>query len=93
MAVISTNNLRFLIVEQFRKYLTLYTYHYFLYIIIIIICYNWHKYFTHFFPINNGCLEVVLRHNASINVISYEPADLTVHPPPRTAEGGFIFFV
>ena len=27
-------------------------------------------------------------------VIGYEPADLTVHPPPpRTAEGGFIFFV
>ena len=27
-------------------------------------------------------------------IIGYEPADLTVHPPPpRTAEGGFIFFV
>ena len=26
-------------------------------------------------------------------VLGYEPADLTVHPPPRTAEGGFIFFV
>ena len=25
--------------------------------------------------------------------LGYEPADLTVHPPPRTAEGGFIFFV
>ena len=25
--------------------------------------------------------------------IGYEPADLTVHPPPRTAQGGFIFFV
>ena len=26
--------------------------------------------------------------------IGYEPADLTVHPPPpRTAEGRFIFFV
>ena len=25
--------------------------------------------------------------------IGYEPADLTVHRPPRTAEGGFIFFV
>ena len=24
--------------------------------------------------------------------LGYEPADLTVHPP-RTAEGGFIFFV
>ena len=23
--------------------------------------------------------------------IGYEPADLTVTPPPRTAEGGFIF--
>ena len=27
------------------------------------------------------------------NVLGYEPADLTMHPPPRTAEGGFIFFV
>ena len=28
-------------------------------------------------------------------LLSYEPADLTVHspPPPGTAEGGFIFFV
>ena len=26
--------------------------------------------------------------------LGYEPADLTVHPPPpRTTEGGFIFFV
>ena len=23
--------------------------------------------------------------------VGYEPADLTVHSPPRTAEGGFIF--
>ena len=23
--------------------------------------------------------------------IGYEPADLTVHPPPKTIEGGFIF--
>ena len=28
-----------------------------------------------------------------INIIGYETADLTVHPPPRTSEGGFIFFV
>ena len=29
-----------------------------------------------------------------LSVLGYEPADLTVHPPPpRTAEGGFIFFV
>ena len=27
-------------------------------------------------------------------LVGYEPADLTVHPPPpRTAEGGLIFFV
>ena len=27
-------------------------------------------------------------------IIGYEPADLTVHPPPpRMIEGGFIFFV
>ena len=25
--------------------------------------------------------------------IGYEPADLTVHPPPRMIESGFIFFV
>ena len=32
--------------------------------------------------------------NAStMYLLGYEPADLTVHPPPRTAEGGFIFFV
>ena len=27
------------------------------------------------------------------SIIGYEPADLTVHPPPKTVEGGFIFFV
>ena len=27
-----------------------------------------------------------------IKVIGYEPAGLTVHPPPRMIEGGFIFF-
>ena len=25
--------------------------------------------------------------------LGYEPANLTVHPPPKTVEGGFIFFV
>ena len=25
-------------------------------------------------------------------MLGYEPVDLTVHPPPITAEGGFIFF-
>ena len=25
--------------------------------------------------------------------VGYEPAGLTVHPPPRMIEGGFIFFV
>ena len=25
-------------------------------------------------------------------IIGYEPADLTVYPPPKTIEGGFIFF-
>ena len=25
-------------------------------------------------------------------VIGYEPADLTVHPPPKTIDGGFIIF-
>ena len=28
-----------------------------------------------------------------IEYIGYEPAGLTVHPPPRMIEGGFIFFV
>ena len=27
------------------------------------------------------------------HIIGYEPAGLTVHPPPRMIEGGFIFFV
>ena len=27
-----------------------------------------------------------------VSIIGYEPADLTVHPPPKTIEGGFIFF-
>ena len=27
------------------------------------------------------------------NLIGYEPAGLTVHPPPGMIEGGFIFFV
>ena len=32
--------------------------------------------------------------DTDIFTIGYEPADLTVHPPPpRTAEGGLIFFV
>ena len=36
--------------------------------------------------------------NVDINILSklhigYEPAGLTVHPPPRMIEGGFIFFV
>ena len=25
-------------------------------------------------------------------ILGYEPADLTMHPPPKTIEGGFIFF-
>ena len=26
-------------------------------------------------------------------LLGYESADITVHPPPQTAEGWFIFFV
>ena len=26
------------------------------------------------------------------DLVGYEPTDLTVHPPPKTIEGGFIFF-
>ena len=37
----------------------------------------------------HGSIDISLR---NIHRIGYEPADLTVHPP-RTAEGGFIFFV
>ena len=35
------------------------------------------------------------KHDAVLEVIDvgYEPANLTVHPPPKTVEGGFIFFV
>ena len=35
----------------------------------------------------------VVRKSSAKYAQGYEPADLTVHPPPRTAEGGFIFFV
>ena len=31
--------------------------------------------------------------DTDIFTIGYEPEDLTVHPPPRTAEGGLISFV
>ena len=32
-------------------------------------------------------------HSGTITIrLGYEPAALTVHPPPRTADGGFIFF-
>ena len=44
----------------------------------------------------NKILEKMESQMTSINDntnIGYEPADHTVHPPPRTAEGGFIFFV
>ena len=27
------------------------------------------------------------------NIVGYEPTDLTVHPSPKTVEGGLIFFV
>ena len=27
-----------------------------------------------------------------VSTVGYEPADLTVHPPPRMIEGGCIFF-
>ena len=37
------------------------------------------------YKFNNGFLPAVL--------IGYEPAGLTVHPPPRMIESGFIFFV
>ena len=28
----------------------------------------------------------------TVDLLGYEPASLTVHPPPRMIEGGFIFF-
>ena len=31
--------------------------------------------------------------HTTTSMIGYEPAGLTVHPPPRMIEGGFIFFV
>ena len=35
----------------------------------------------------------LIKAQVTTSIIGYEPADLTVHPPPpRTAEGGFIFF-
>ena len=27
----------------------------------------------------------------TVSILGYEPAGLTVHPPPRMIEGGFIF--
>ena len=37
---------------------------------------------------------VISYHMCMYYILGYEPSDLTVHaPPPRTAEGGFIFFV
>ena len=35
---------------------------------------------------------VELIQNTPPTLIGYEPADLTVHPPLKTIEGGFIFF-
>ena len=32
------------------------------------------------------------QHKILCAIVGYEPADLTVHPPSRTAEGGLIFF-
>ena len=45
--------------------------------------------------LDNDCLQLcsATSGNISTNVIGYEPAGLTVHPPPRMIEGGFIFFV
>ena len=40
--------------------------------------------------INDQCMDRLIYAD---DILGYEPADLTVHPPPRTAEGGFIFFV
>ena len=35
----------------------------------------------------------ILHSHLPVSVIGYEPADLTLHPPPRTAEGRLICFV
>ena len=45
-----------------------------------------------FQPIDNK-VTLQLLSKLTATHIGYEPADLTVHPPPRTAEGGFIFFI
>ena len=47
--------------------------------------------YNRLFNEKNTLCPQTIQNNASY--IGYEPADLTVHPPPRTAEGGFIFFV
>ena len=39
------------------------------------------------------CHGMFLASARHVLILGYEPADLTVHPPPRTAEGGFIVFV
>ena len=38
-------------------------------------------------------LYVVSLREKTLDVLVPEPANFTVHPPPRTADGGFIFFV
>ena len=41
--------------------------------------------------VNVACISQVVC-TAIIIHLGYEPADLTVHPPPKTIEGGFFFF-
>ena len=41
--------------------------------------------------LENDSVRLETYETVSLIVIEYEPANLTVHPPPRTAEGGFIF--
>ena len=40
---------------------------------------------------NNDNLFIRVGVTIAYGIVGYEPADFTLHPPPRTAEGGFIF--
>ena len=64
---------------------------YFYYISYLIDCRLLHHNYWYISNVMKSQVRCMYVHK--LDLIGYEPADLTVHPPPRTAEGGFIFFV
>ena len=64
-------------------------------------CVKWGKVNSAYFNVSNGVrqdgilstkLFAIYVDDLSHELIGCEPAGLTVHPPPRMIEGGFIFF-